>query len=488
MGERVEWKSNLTFLLAMVGAAVGLGNIWRFPYIFYSNGQGSFLIPYLCAILILGLPFLLLEYSLGAKFNDSVLNTFARVDKKFKLVAWAIMIISFLIVTYYLTIVGWDFNYFFLSFTKAWGSNPDMYFNVNLLHSTNDLSGITTFVPYISIAVLVLWVLVWLISHRGIKGIGNFTSIFVPLLFILGIGIAIYDVTLPGASIGLVKFLQPDWSLLTSADIWLAAFGQILFTLSIGITVVLSYSSHLPKEINLTRNACTVILANCGFELINAVGVFSILGHMSYKTGLSFDQLITSGSGLAFVVFPQVFNILGPVGTILGILFFFSILIAGLTTAISYIEPMVDSFESAFKLSRNQAVTILCIAGFLVSLIFTTTSGNLLVTLFDDFLNNFALMIAIVLQCIIFAHIYGTEDLKEVLNRNTWFHVGKWWDVIIKYILPIIIIVLWVFGVYGLIMSGNSEKLLVYAIIAIVIIVLPFIFNFIDNKVNKVSE
>ena len=177
MGERVQWNSNFTFLMAMIGAAVGLGNIWRFPYIFYSNGQGSFLIPYLCAILILGLPFLLLEYSLGAKFNDTVLNTFARVDKKFKLVAWAIMIISFLIVTYYLTIVGWDFNYFFLSFTKAWGSNPDMFFNVNLLQSTTDLSGITTIIPYIFIAVLVLWAIVWFISHRGInEGIGKFTN------------------------------------------------------------------------------------------------------------------------------------------------------------------------------------------------------------------------------------------------------------------------------------------------------------------------
>lgn len=489
MGERVEWNSNLTFLLAMIGAAVGLGNIWRFPYIFYSNGQGSFLIPYLVAILILGLPFLLLEYSLGAKFNDTVLNTFARVDKKFKLVAWAIMIISFLIVTYYLTIVGWDFNYFFLSFTKAWGSNPDMFFNVNLLQSTTDLSGITTIIPYIFIAVLVLWAIVWFISHRGInEGIGKFTTVFVPLLFILGIGIAIYDVTLPGASIGLARFLQPDWSLLTSADIWLAAFGQILFTLSIGITVVLSYASHLPKKINLTRNACTVILANCGFELINAVGVFSILGHMSYQTGLSFDQLITSGSGLAFVVFPQVFNILGPVGTILGILFFFSILIAGITTAISYIEPMVDSFEKTFRLTRKRAVTIVCVAGFLVSIIFTTAAGNLLITLFDDFLNNFALMIAIILQCIIFAHIYGTTDLKEVLNRYTWFHVGTWWDAIIKYILPIVIAILWVIGVYDLIMAGNTEKLLVYAIISIVLIVLPFVFNYIDNKINKVTE
>ncbi len=253
MGERVQWNSNFTFLMDMIGAAVGLGNIWRFPYIFYSNGQGSFLIPYLCAILILGLPFLLLEYSLGAKFNDSVLNTFSKIDKKFKVVAWAIMIVSFLIVTYYLCIVGWDLNYFVMSFTKAWGPDPDVFFNTQFLQSAG-LSGITNFIPYIFVAVIILWVIVWYISHQDLNaGIGRFTSFFVPLLFILGIGIAVYNVFLPGASIGYMRFLQPNWSLLLTPTIWLAAFGQILFTLSLGITVVLSYSSHLPKGTNLTK-------------------------------------------------------------------------------------------------------------------------------------------------------------------------------------------------------------------------------------------
>ena len=219
MGERVQWNSNFTFLMAMIGAAVGLGNIWRFPYIFYSNGQGSFLIPYLCAILILGLPFLLLEYSLGAKFNDSVLNTFSKIDKKFKVVAWAIMIVSFLIVTYYLCIVGWDLNYFVMSFTKAWGPNPDVFFNTQFLQSTG-LSGITNFIPYIFGAVIILWVIVWYISHQDLNaGIGRFTSLFVPLLFILGIGIAVYNVFLHGASIGYMRFLQPNWSLLLTPTI-----------------------------------------------------------------------------------------------------------------------------------------------------------------------------------------------------------------------------------------------------------------------------
>lgn len=483
MSERVEWNSNFTFLMAMIGAAVGLGNIWRFPYIFYSNGQGSFLIPYLCAILILGLPFLLLEYSLGAKFNDSVLNIFSKIDKRFKIVAWAIMIVSFLIVTYYLCIVGWDLNYFIMSFTKSWGSNPDMFFNTQFLQSTG-LSGITNFIPYIFGAVLILWVIVWYISHQDLNaGIGKFTSLFVPLLFILGIGIAVYNVSLPGASIGYMRFLQPDWALLLTPTIWLAAFGQILFTLSLGITVVLAYSSHLPKGTNLTKNALIVIVANCGFELINAVGVFSILGHLSYLTGLPFEKLIIDGSGLAFVVFPEVFNLMGSAGYILGPLFFFCILIAGITTAISYIEPLADSFEDKFNFSRKKAFTILCFIGFLITCIFTTGAGNTLIKIFDEFLNNFVLIFMVILQCVIVAYFYNLDYLIEVLNEKCIFKVGNLWKYLIKYVLPILLFIIWISGFYK-IFSTSFSVMIIYLIILCIIILGAVLLNYLSNKRN----
>ena len=483
MGERVQWNSNFTFLMAMIGAAVGLGNIWRFPYIFYSNGQGSFLIPYLCAILILGLPFLLLEYSLGAKFNDSVLNTFSKIDKKFKVVAWAIMIVSFLIVTYYLCIVGWDLNYFVMSFTKAWGPDPDVFFNTQFLQSAG-LSGITNFIPYIFVAVIILWVIVWYISHQDLNaGIGRFTSLFVPLLFILGIGIAVYNVFLPGASIGYMRFLQPNWSLLLTPTIWLAAFGQILFTLSLGITVVLSYSSHLPKGTNLTKNALIVVVANCSFELINAVGVFSILGHMSYLTGLPFEKLIIDGSGLAFAVFPDVFNLMGSAGYILGPLFFFCILIAGITTAISYIEPLADSFEDKFNFSRKKAFTILCFVGFLITCIFTTGAGNTLIKIFDEFLNNFVLIFMVILQCIIVAYFYNLDSLIEVLNQKYVFKVGNLWKYLIKYILPILLFIIWVSGFYKL-FSTSFAVMIIYIIIICFITLGSVLLNYLSNKRN----
>ena len=479
MAEHVKWNSNLAFLLAMIGSAVGLGNIWRFPYIFYSNGQGSFLIPYLIAILVLGLPFMLAEYSMGIKYNDTILNIFGKINRKFKYIAWILLLLPFLIGTYYICIVGWGLNYFVFSFTKAWGSNPDAFFTTTFLQATSNMGGLTHIIPYILLAVVIIWFLTWFISRRGLNnGIGKFSGIFVPILFILCIGMTVYDIFLPGAYIGFMRFIQPNWALLARPEIWLAAFGQILFTLSLGSGVILSYSSHLPKGTNLTKNAVTVIFANCGFEIINAIGVFSILGYMTYTSGIPFDDLITEGAGLAFVAFPQVFNHMGTAGIFLGILFFLCILIAGLTTSISFIEPLVDSISNAFKYSRGKTVTLVSVVGFIISLVFTTAIGINLLTAFDAVVNNIAIVFIVIVQCIIYAHIVGSDKLLEVINNNTLFHVGKWWEYIIKYVLPIALGIIWVVGVYELLVSADTLSLVVYGITIVGLLVVPLILYF----------
>ena len=140
-----QWDSRLSFLLAMIGAAVGLGNIWRYPYVAYTNGGGSFIIPYLCAILILGLPFLILEYGVGFKFKTSLADTLKTINNKFEILGWFVALTAFLILAYYVCIVGWDLIYILLSLFKGWGLNPSNFYTISLLQSTNDLSGLTYF-------------------------------------------------------------------------------------------------------------------------------------------------------------------------------------------------------------------------------------------------------------------------------------------------------------------------------------------------------
>lgn len=483
-----QWNSNFSFLMAMIGSAVGLGNIWRYPYVLYSHGGGSFMIPYIVAIVLLGFSGVLLEYAVGYKFKTSLLEIYGKIKTKFRVIAWFTLLIVFLILSYYVCIVGWDLIYLVLSFFKGWGVDPNNYFVTSVLHDNPTFGGMLEIVPIVFISCLIVWFVIWLISHRNINdGVSKFSNVAVPLLFVLIVIIVGFSLTLPGASIGYTAMFTPDWNALLDANIWLAAFGQVIFSLSIGMAIAITYSSYLGKKTNLTKNAGIVVASNSGFEVFNAIGVFSILGFMALSTGVGFDGLVTEGTGLAFVAFPEVFNVMGGAAYIIGPLFFFCILIAGITSAIALAESVTSSLITEFDLTRKKAVTILCIIGFCVTAIFTTGAGSTVLGIFDRILNNFALILAIVFECIIFAWFYKIDDLIEVLNRNTSIKIGSLWKYLIKFILPIVLLVLWVTGLVSTLSFSNNMSLFVELILFVVLLVVPFILNHFA-KSRKVNE
>ena len=302
MSQQAQWDSSIAFIFAMIGAAVGLGNIWRFSYVLYSNGGGSFFIPYLIAIAIMGIPFLILEYGVGFSFKDSFSNIMKKINPKFEIVAWILVLFVFIVVIYYMVILSWDLVYLGSSFTFSWGTDAANYF-VNTVGGSSNLSDASFLLIPTTIGVLLLWVVLWFISHRNVdKGIGKVSKILIPALFVIMGFIIIYALTLPGAGIGINTLLTPDWAKLTDVNIWLAAFAQIIFSLSMGQAIALTYASYLPENSKLIDNVLIVVASNSLFEICTAFGVFSILGYMSYTGGTPMVQLITEGTGLIFVV------------------------------------------------------------------------------------------------------------------------------------------------------------------------------------------
>ena len=476
--KKQEWNSNLAFMMAMIGSAVGLGNIWRFPNVLYSHGGGSFMIPYIISLFLLGISFVLVEYAVGFKFKKSIARILFSIKTKLEPVAWFILLIVFLITTYYVCVVGWDLIYIVLSFTKAWGSNPDIYFANNVLHSTDSISGIFTIVPNVLISIFIIWIIAWLIIKRDLNdGIGRVSQILLPLLCLIVVGIVAFSLTLPGASEGYTQIFTPDWSALTNLDVWLAAFGQIVFSLSLGMAIAMTYASYLPEDSKLVDNALIVAFSNSGFEIFNSIGIFSILGFMAVTSGIAFDNLVTEGSGLAFVVFPQVFNIMGPAAYVIGPLFFICILFAGITSVIALLEGVCYSISEKFLIERKKTATVVCIVGFLISAIFATGIGSTILGIFDAYLNNFALLFAILLECIIFGWIYKFDDLIDTLNKNSNIKVGKTWKIVIKYILPFCILGLWIQGIYSTISTANGLSITIMAILTVVILIVPAIFT-----------
>ncbi|MBR6024892.1 MAG: sodium-dependent transporter [Methanobrevibacter sp.] len=484
MANENKWGSNIIFVLAMIGSAVGLGNIWRYPYVLYSNGGGAFYIPYLVAIVTLAIPFLILEYGVGYNYQSSFTKAIVKLKPKFEVYGWILPVVVFIMTVYYSTIIGWDGIYLFLSFFKGWGADPNTYLNVNLLQATDSLSGVFNFIPFIAVFMLVGWFIVWFISHKNLdEGLGKVCKIFVPLLFVVTLFIVIFSLTLPGASIGLSELFNPDWSRLWHFDIWMAAFGQIFFSLSLGMGAGFTYASYTNDDIDLISSGLIVILANCAFENFAALGVFSILGYMSIQSGTPVSEIVSQGTTLIFVAYPQVFNILGTLGLILGPLFFFTVYIAGITSMLSSFEVLSISIQNKFALTRYKATLILCVVGGITSMVYATSAGGYILGIADIFVNNIVIILSVFVECILFAWVFKAERLIDFMNgRSKHFKLGKWWLSHVKYIIPILLVVIWFGGLYELAAMKTTESLIILIVLGLILIISSLIFSLLPAK------
>lgn len=385
---------------------------------------------------------------------------------------------------YYSTIIGWDGIYMFLSFFKGWGPDPNTFLNVNLLQSTDSLSGIFNFIPFIAVFMLVGWFIIWLISHKNLdEGLGKISKIFVPLLFVVMIIIVIFSLSLPGASIGLAELFNPDWSLLWHFEIWAAAFGQIFFSLSLGMGAGFTYASYTEDDVDLISSGLYVIIANSAFENFTALGVFSILGYISLQSGTPVSEIVSQGTTLIFAAYPQVFNILGTAGLILGPLFFFTVYIAGITSMLSSFEVLSISIQNKMSLSRRKATTILCIIGGLASMIYATSAGGYILGIADIFVNNICTILSVFVECLLFAWVFKAEKLIDFMNsRSKTLKIGNWWLVHIKYIIPMILIAIWIGGIGGVLTFTTPDSLIVLTVLTLILIISSVAFTLYPAK------
>jgi NSS family neurotransmitter:Na+ symporter len=476
MSEYAQWDSTLTFIFAMIGVAIGLGNIWRFSYIVYSNGGGSFFVPYFFAIAIMGIPFLILEYGIGFSFKRAFTDIFKSINPKFEYIAWVLIFSISIVLIYYMVIISWDMFYLFKSLTFSWGSDTAAYFVQNVGGSDN-LSNMSNFFIPVGIGVIISWAVLWFISHRSIdKGIGLASKILIPAVFVIMAVIVIFALMLPGAGIGIDALINPNWSLLLDINIWIVAFSQIIFSLGIGEALALTYATYLADNKGLTDNVFLVAAANSSFEIFTAFGVFSILGYMSATSGTPMVELVSEGTGLIFVVFPKIFSLMGIAGRILAPLFFLAVLFAGISSAFAFFEPIIGSISSKCGMSRKKLVTILSVVGCLASLVFTCGISSYLVGIVDGFVNKFGILLLIAVQCVIFGWYYGAEKVIPVLNEKSRIKVGFVWTSIIKYVLPVFLVIIWMIGIVDLFMNASRFELIVDITLIVLVLVLSTVF------------
>ena len=463
--KRDQWGSKAGFILAAIGSAVGLGNIWRYPYVLYSNGGGAFLIPYFFAILTAGIPLMIMEYGLGHKFKGSPPLAFARANKKWEWLGWWPSINSFIILTYYTLILSWAVNYLFLSFTQAWGSDTNSFFFNDFLKMTDSPFKLGGFVWPVFVGITIIWLLNWLVCYKGVSGgIEKINKILLPTLVVAMIIIVIRGVTLPGASLGLNKLFTPDWSKVLEPKVWIAAYGQVFFSLSLAMGIMITYSSYLPKKTDINNSAFMTAFANCGFEFLSAIGVFGILGYMASMQGVGVDKVASQGIGLAFVAFPKVFTVMGGIGKLFGVLFFICLVFAGITSSISLVEASSSALIDKTGAGRKKVVSLVCLVGYAISIVYSTGAGLYFLDIIDNFVNSYGIVTVGLLEAITIGWLFGASKIREHTNPISYFSVGKWWNIMVKFVTPLILTFMIISNVINEILKpygGYSQKALI---------------------------
>ena len=242
MENRPQWGTRAGFVLAAIGSAVGLGNIWRFPAVAYDNGGGAFFFPYLFALLTAGIPLLILEFTLGHKYKGSSPLSFARLNRKFEWLGWWQVAISFVISTYYPIIIAWALSYSWFSVNLSWGKDPGAFLMGDYLKVAPNPGEFIGLVPGVFIPLLIVWAVTLGVLFKGIKkGIEAANKFMLPTLVILFLIIVLRALTLDGAAEGLNAFFKPEWKEIANPKVWVAAYGQIFFSLSVGFAIMITY-------------------------------------------------------------------------------------------------------------------------------------------------------------------------------------------------------------------------------------------------------
>jgi NSS family neurotransmitter:Na+ symporter len=272
------------------------------------------------------------------------------------------------------------------------------------------------------------------------KGIEAANKIFIPLLVVMFTIIVIRALTLDGALQGLDAFFKPDWSKVLDGKVWVAAYGQIFFSLSIGFAIMITYSSYLPKKSDITNNAFITGFGNSAFEVLAGIGVFSALGFMAAQQGVPVSEVVSSGVGLAFVVFPQIINEFPALNGLFGFLFFGSLILAGLTSLISIIETYVAGIQEKFNVSRTKAVVIGGGLAAVASLLFATRGGLYFLDSVDYFINTFGVTLAGLIEVLAIA--WFAKELKNIqkhANDLSDIQIGAWWRICLSVITPLVL-------------------------------------------------
>lgn len=435
MSNRSNFSSKIGFVLAAAGSAVGLGNIWRFPYLAARYGGGTFLLVYLILAVTFGFTLMLAEIAIGRKTGLSAIGAFKKLDKRFGFLGVLCSFIPIIIFPYYSVIGGWVIKYFATFVSGGMSSAAeDTYFPAFISSTAEPIGWFTLFI-------LLTAVIVFLGVDKGIETVSKF---MMPILVLLTIFIAIYGLTVDGAMEGVIYYLKPSMEHFSVKTI-LAALGQLFYSMSLAMGIMITYGSYMKKENNLEQSVRQIELFDTAIAFL--AGLMIIPGVFAFSGGTA--ESLNQGPGLMFVTLPKVFNSM-PMGGLVGTAFFVLVFFAALTSAISLMETIVSILMDKFKWSRNVTVLFVTAVALLMGIPSSLGFGiwdhiqflgkSILDTF--DFLSNSVLMpIAAFFTCIFVGFVIKPKVVvDEVKESDGTFKAEKLFTIMIKWIAPVFLV------------------------------------------------
>lgn len=451
---RASWSGKWMFILAAAASAVGLGNMWRFPYLDAKYGGGTFIFVYLILVFTFGVTMLLLETSLGRKTGQSVIGAYSSFGAKYKFIGVLAAAVPFIITPYYCIIGGWVAKYCFSYFTGSGSEAADGggYFSAFITSTDSSF-----------LWMLVFMAICFIVVSLGVKGgIEKANLVMMPLLLAFAIGIAIFVATMPGAADGIAYYLTPDFSKL-SPELFIGALGQMFYSLSLAMGIMVTYGSYLDKKENLPMSVSWI---GCADLVVSMLAGMMIVPAAFMALGSAEAVAENSGPSLMFIILPGVFDQMGAAASVIGAIFFLLVLFAALTSAISLTEALVSIVADATNWSRRKSLIavmlwVVVVGSFInagyngLSFLEPLGAGTTLLDFADFFSNSVLMPIVAFLTVVFVGWIVKPKVLIDEIRQSSPFKLEKAWVFMVKYVSPVLVAVIFVayvgaqFGVFS---------------------------------------
>ncbi|XP_058053644.1 sodium-dependent dopamine transporter [Anopheles bellator] len=501
--QRETWSGKVDFLLSVIGFAVDLANVWRFPYLCYKNGGGAFLVPYGIMLLVGGIPLFYMELALGQFNRKGAITCWGRLVPLFKGIGYAVVLIAFYVDFYYNVIIAWSLRFFFASFTDSlpWThcSNPwntaeckpfgfnnssagvasnktatllanatvttaavneskfasaaSEYFNRYILEldkseGIHDLGAIKW---DMALCLLAVYLICYFSLWKGISTSGKvvwFTALFPYAVLLI---LLVRGITLPGSAEGILYYLRPNFDVIYNAEVWVDAATQVFFSLGPGFGVLLAYASYNKYHNNVYKDALLTSLINSATSFVAGFVIFSVLGYMAHASGQSIQDVATEGPGLVFVVYPAAIATM-PGSIFWALIFFMMLLTLGLDSSFGGSEAIITALSDEFpKIGRNREIFVACLFSlyFVVGLASCTQGGFYFFQLLDRYAAGYSILIAVLFESIAVSWIYGTERFCNDIKDMIGFAPGIYWRVCWKFVAPLFLLFIIIYGLIG---------------------------------------